>query len=135
MIRDAREVFKAPEFSEEEIARVFEAAGGLTLHFGRGKGTNEHGLARTDTDGGMGAALVSYARGEKWRAGLSVSVRRFYQVLAAVRKDFCRERVLAFQQEGLSLRQLARLYERSVPTIQAKMEERGVRSEEARCSE
>ncbi|HUX14469.1 MAG TPA: hypothetical protein VMW87_15680 [Spirochaetia bacterium] len=127
MIRSARSVFCQPAFTEDEVARIFAAAGGQTLHFAK------MGTVPRSAQGAVQSpfsALLAYARGEEWKAGLTVSVRRFYQVLAAVRKEFCRERVLAFQQEGLSLRQLARLYERSVPTVQAKIEERGVRTEE-----
>ena len=141
MIRSAREVFKGPEFSAEEVARIFAAASGQTLHFGS---TDEHGQeTRTDTDrAGMRAALLAYARGEEWRAGLTVSVRRFYQVLAATRENCCQERVLGFQKEGLSLRQLGRLFDRSVPTIQGIIESGKGKGEmekselkEAECSE
>jgi hypothetical protein len=119
MIRPAHDVFKSPEFSADELARIFAAAQGQTLFFGSVSVRDRHCSS-------VLPALLSYARGEDhgqgWREALSVSVRRFYQVLAAERKNCCPERVLVFQEEGLSLRQLAVLFDRSVPTIQRLLE-------------
>jgi hypothetical protein len=116
MIRSAHDVFKSPEFSADELARIFTAAAGRTLYFGS---TDRSDLShRSD----LTQVLCAYARGDSWRTDLAVSVRRFYQVLAAERKNCSTERVLVFQKEGLSLRQLAVLYDRSVPTIQRLLE-------------
>jgi len=111
MIRSARSVFCPPKFSPGEVARIFSAATGMTLHFGSVSGRHHLGNSFVP-------ALVAYARGENWREQVATSVRRFYQVLAAERKNCSPERVLTFQREGLSLRQLAVLFNRSVPTIQ-----------------
>ena len=115
MIRRASEVFNDLAFTPVEIQRIFAAAQGQTLFFGSVSVRDRHCSS-------VLPALLSYARGEDhgqgWREALSVSVRRFYQVLAAERKNCSPERVLTFQREGLSLRQLAVLFDRSVPTIQ-----------------
>lgn len=113
MIRSARCVFCPPAFTDEEVARIFSAAQGRTLYFGLSDRSDlSH---RSD----LTQVLCAYARGDSWRTDLAVSVRRFYQVLAAERKNCCAERVLAFQREGLSLRQLARLFNVSVPKVQS----------------
>jgi len=119
MIRRASEVFNDLAFTPVEIQRIFAAAQGQTLFFGSVSVRDRHCSS-------VLPALLSYARGEDhgqgWREALSVSVRRFYQVLAAERKNCSPERVLTFQREGLSLRQLAVLFDRSVPTIQRLLE-------------
>ena len=113
MIRSARSVFCPPAFTEDELVRIFAAAQGKTLYFG-----SVDVSARPCLSDGLRPALLAYARSEDWRSALPVSVRRFYQVLASTRDHCSTERVLTFQREGLSLRQLAVLYNRSVPTIQ-----------------
>jgi hypothetical protein len=117
MIRSARSVICPPAFSPEEVERIFAAAQGSTLYFG-----SVDVSARPCLSDGLRPALLAYARSEPWRSALPVSVRRFYQVLAAERKNCSTERVLTFQREGLSLRQLAVLFDRSVPTIQRLLE-------------
>jgi len=115
MIRRASEVFNDLAFTPVEIQRIFTAAQGQTLFFGSVSVRGRHCSSVTPS-------LLAYARGEDWQAALPVSRRRFYQVLAAERKNCCPERVLSFQREGLSLRQLAVLFDRSVPTIQRLLE-------------
>jgi hypothetical protein len=118
MIKPARSIFCPPAFSDEEVERIFAAAAGQTLSFPAATRSLDPSISRSLTP-----ALLAYARGENWSAALTVSRRRFYQVLAAERKNCCPERVLTFQREGLSLRQLAVLYDRSVPTIQRVLDE------------
>jgi len=118
MIQPARTVFCPPRFTPVEVEKIFAAAQGRCLYFSRSEPQN----VQTND---LGPYLLCYARGEDWKAGLPVSRRRFYQVLKSYREPVCPERVLAFQREGLTLRQLARLFKTSTSSIQRYLDEVG----------
>ncbi|MCX7731601.1 MAG: hypothetical protein N2248_00325 [candidate division WOR-3 bacterium] len=119
-IKDAREIFKPPLFTQEEINRIFAAAAGKTLFFPRSQNSLRHDLT---------PFLIMFARGENWRYGLPVSPRRFYQKLQTLRSNPSPEIIREFQKRGLVLREIARLFKMSIPTIQRLLNGTGTNKE------
>lgn len=110
MIRDAREVFHEPDFTRPELDRIFAALGGSVVRLPGAQRREVHDLT---------PFLLAFARKADWQSGLPVSKRQFYRILKALRKDPIQGKVLEYEARGLSRRDLARLFDSSVPTIQS----------------
>jgi hypothetical protein len=108
MIHKAETIFKESDFTKSELDKIFLIAAGRLIDF-----SHPRPLQKPITP-----FLIQYARGEKFKNDLPISVRRFYQILAAERKSLCQERILYWQEQGLLIRHIARLFKISIPTLQ-----------------
>jgi hypothetical protein len=109
VIRDAREFLRGLDVDQELIERIATALGKDLLGVRDSPRRVAHDLT---------PSLLAYARDEDWRAGLQVSTAYFFRILKALREDPIHGRVLEYGTKGLSRRDLARLFNRSLPTIQ-----------------
>jgi hypothetical protein len=112
MIRNAREALKESGYDAALIERLHADFGGQMLSFPKGPRRAAHDLT---------PFLLAYAREKDWQTGLPVSDRTFFRVLKRLRADNGPETAPRYQQLGLSLRDLARLLDASVPTVQQRL--------------
>jgi hypothetical protein len=108
MIHKAETIFKEPEFTKPELDKIFLTAAGRLIDFSHPRPLHQP----------ITPFLIQYAKGERFKHDLPVSTRRFYQILANERKNLYQERILYWQEQGLSARHIARLFKISIPTLQ-----------------
>ena len=106
----AEEIFK--DFSDNIKSKIFAAAEGKLVYFPKNK--NKKSLNQEQV-------LIQYVQGKKTynQIGeeLGISKVRICQIINQERKRFSKERVGYWKSQGLSLREIAKLYKKSHEAI------------------
>lgn len=107
----AEEIFK--DFPDNIKTKIFEAAQGKLVYFP--KNQNKKQINNKEE------VLIKYAKSKRSYSqigdDLGVSKVRIFQIVDQERKQFSKERVKYWQNQGLSSREIARLFKKSHETI------------------
>ena len=106
----AEEIFK--NFPDDQKSKIFTAAEGKLIYFPKNKAKNQ--------SINIDQVEIEYSKGKSYKKiaeALGMNAMRICRIIGQERIKFSKERIEYWKQQGLSLREIARLYKKSHEAI------------------